>query len=1024
MKVFNEDTRVKIPGTIQFLRLGYEYQSLNDENLHIDYKTKIFINRFKPALEKINHRSFADEEIDKIISEINTLIEYDDLGKAFYNWLIKPGDERVKLIDFDNIENNDFAVVDELPFTVLEGTDDGSFRPDINILINGMPLAFLEVKPPNNEGGIQREFNRMIDDRLVNPKYKKYFNLIQIVSFSNNMEYEEDADPFDVKAGSFYTTLNGKETTFSFFREEEVGYYEHYKFKDISDQEIKDVLKDCGYDPSVSDTVEFKTNVEVTTPCNRFITSLFDRERLMYILNYGFMFVNGQIPEKHIMRYPQFFATRNTLKRLESGDKRGIIWHTQGSGKTELAAYSNRIIRDYYSKKNIVTRFFYIVDRLSLLSQVSIDFEERGFTATPCPNKEKFGEILGENISDDLGSDSLGEFCVVNIQKIDVEDMPKAQNPYNVHAQRIFYVDEAHRSYAKPTGEFFKNLMLCDDEGTFIALTGTPLLSKKDRSTLRFGDYIDKYFYDKSIADGYTLKIKKEDIETLASAEVKKNLTIDKKQLKTKDVYESKQYVGDAAGFIQEDFINFMKVKSDETVGGMIVCRSDNQAKLMYDWFKNNSSLSVGLVINSQTDKDQQKNNEKFQVEFRKPPNPAKPSINLLIVNYMLTTGYDVPRLKRLYLLRGPHAHSLLQTISRVNRPYISPNGVKYQFGYIVDFADIDEEYHQTIADYTRELEGEYNLETGEDYSLKGIVNGIENIHNQYLETLARLEEIVPIDNLEIFSQELTKLDRNTLYKVRKHVNTLRECEVEFLLSKSPYINEVDSNKLKRLNELVQKRINFINFESNPTNEFNLLSDSDIVEIVYEFKTKSVSTLNLGDFLREDQQSQAVANMLMQIREAIYRNKNKEDPRLRKLDEMLQEIFANLSIASETSINDAYDGLSDVLVEIEKINEENDELAIRFDGQYAFVKSIQDGLDKYHLDEGDFEKVMDIVYSSLSDIIEKDTLYMLGRTNFIKQARSKTTIPLVNANLFEKVDERYDEILSDLYKNIMIYEDK
>jgi len=195
-KVFNEDTRVKIPATIQFLRIGYHYQSLN--NADIDFETKIFINRFKPALEKINGRSFSDGVIKDILMEINSVIKNNDLGKEFYNWLINPL-SRIKLIDFENISNNDFAVVDELPFCITKGTEEGFFRPDITILINGIPLGFLEVKKPNNDGGIQKEF-------------KKFFNMLQMVSFSNNMEYEEEYDAEDVKAGSFYTTPNGTNT--------------------------------------------------------------------------------------------------------------------------------------------------------------------------------------------------------------------------------------------------------------------------------------------------------------------------------------------------------------------------------------------------------------------------------------------------------------------------------------------------------------------------------------------------------------------------------------------------------------------------------------------------------------------------------------------------------------------------------------------------------------------------------------------------------------------------------------------
>lgn len=139
---FNEDTRVKIPATLQFLRIGYDYQSLKDAN--VDFNTKIIVNRFIPSLEKINNRKFSDIEIQNLLMDIHTLIRNNDLGRSFYKRLISTTEE-IKLLDFDNINNNDFAIIDELPFTINKDSEAGSFRPDINILINGMPLAFLLV---------------------------------------------------------------------------------------------------------------------------------------------------------------------------------------------------------------------------------------------------------------------------------------------------------------------------------------------------------------------------------------------------------------------------------------------------------------------------------------------------------------------------------------------------------------------------------------------------------------------------------------------------------------------------------------------------------------------------------------------------------------------------------------------------------------------------------------------------------------------------------------------------------------
>lgn len=178
-KKWNEDTRVKIPATIQFMRLGYDYQPIHEGT--IDFDTKIYIERFQKALERINDRVFSREDTLEVIKQIHTACCNYDLGKKFYRWLTINPDDDVKLIDFQNIENNDFAVVNELSYTIKQNTKEGSFRPDINILVNGIPLAFLEVKKPNNLGGIQAEFQRMVQERLKHKEYYRYFNKLPAV---------------------------------------------------------------------------------------------------------------------------------------------------------------------------------------------------------------------------------------------------------------------------------------------------------------------------------------------------------------------------------------------------------------------------------------------------------------------------------------------------------------------------------------------------------------------------------------------------------------------------------------------------------------------------------------------------------------------------------------------------------------------------------------------------------------------------------------------------------------------------
>ena len=1016
MKVFNEDTRVKIPATIQFLRLGYNYQSLKTDDVDIDFNTKIFVNRFKPALEKINGRALSYDEIKSILSDINTTIKSNDLGKSFYNWLINPLD-KIKLIDLENIDNNDFAVVDELPFNIIEGTEEGSFRPDINILINGMPLAFLEVKKPNNEGGIQKEFERMINKRLKVKEYKKFFNLIQIVSFSNNMEYEESDDAEDVKAGSFYTTPNGMNTNFSFFREDDYSYHEKYNYKEISQNKIEYVMTDCGYKKKEASTDEFKENLSIYSPCNKFVTSLFDKSRLLYLLKYGIMFINGKIPQRHIMRYPQFFATQKIIERFANGGKGGIIWHTQGSGKTALAAFSNKVIREYFSKQNITTRFFFVVDRLDLLMQASSEFNNRGLSVINCNSKAEFTKELNKSLSSNISSKSIGEICVVNIQKFE-GNMPEAKNDYNANVQRIFFIDEAHRSY-KSTGEFFKNLMTCDRDAIYIALTGTPLLSKKERSNLKFGDYIHKYFYDKSIADGYTLRIKKENIDTVARAEIKRNLELeDDADINDKAVFESDPYIKALGKYIENDFINFRLQNSDNTIGGMIVCRTNPQATKIHQWFEENSKLNTGLVITEKDDPKQREMNKNNQLNFRDTNKP-----DLLVVNLMLTTGYDVKRLKKMYLLRGPHAQSLLQTISRVNRPYKSPTGKVYKYGYIVDFVDIEKEYDRTIEAYIKELEDDLN-ENGEDEgSLSGLVIDKEDINRKYQKYVSDLDNIIDTDNLEKFSKRLTQYNKDTLLTIKRLLNGIKECETEFILSNAlDYAKQIDSDHNKKLIKTVQDRINFINLSTRSVDTLDYISNKEVVEILFEFIKVSVNIIDLGKLSPNTPEFKRFSETVVEVQNEIKRNKNKDDIKIIKLDELLQKIFNELDIHDLSDLDSITDELLKALQEARNINSENERLASIYGGNFAFVKTYQDSIEKYdQVTKEELEQVLVLIYNNLKDVLARDIVLVQGRKNFVDTAKTRVTKILLKAKLYIKVKQFYNMLLNDLYNNIQIF---
>lgn len=1010
---FNEDTRVKFPATIHFLRLGYKYRSYNKalSDGQIDFNTKIFKDSFLAAVNKINDVSLSEDELTELLRKIHGVIQNNDLGKEFYSWLIDPRD-KLKLIDFDNIDNNIFEVVNELKFGEQ---DEGHFRPDINVLINGMPLAFLEVKKPNNEGGIQVEFDRMIKDRYQKVEHRKYFNMIQMTCFSNNMPYETDDErEAEPKQGSFYSTPNGFQTTFNFFREESK---EKLELEEDNEEIISGLLLDNGYDHSVMETPEYLTNIAENTPCNSFITSIFEKKRLTYFLQYGIIYDDEVIPEKHIMRYPQFFASQAILKRLASGGKSGIIWHTQGSGKTELAVYVNRIIRDYYAKKGVNTRFFYVVDRLELLNQTKAEFEKRGVEAVGVNDKTDFLGELQRVLDKKDNQKAFGSCVIVNIQKFS-DSLPEITNDYKAEVQRIFFIDEAHRSYSKGTGEFYKNLMLVDRDAIFLAMTGTPLLSKKERSNLRFGDYIHKYFYDRSILDGYTLKIKKEEMETIAKTEIKRNLELEFKGKKGKEkakILESDEYITALAKYIDDDFKNFRYVNGDQTIGGMIVCNSNPQAALMQAWFEKNSTLNTRLV----TDEVPSAVNKETQEDFKK----AKNGIDLLIVNLMLTTGYDVKRLKKMYLLRIPREHSLLQTISRVNRPYKNPQGKVYQYGYISDFVDITEEYDRTVAQYLKELNEE--LTDPDDPSSNSgspLVFDVSAIEKKYQAAINKLDDIHDHDNLEEYNNFLQQInEKDPLYLLRKTVNTILECKTEFLLSRADdKAEQIDRKHFKELIKLIQHRIDFLNIQASPIEVMNFLNEKEVVEILFQFVKIRTVILDMKSVKAPDEVKAKLSNLT----HAIKHIQNREDEEVIKLDEFLRQTFEKLSFNSISDFEELDKEIQEAIDRANKINEENAKLVSEFNGEFAYVKTYQD-MCKNHpeFDKDDSLKFMKIISTAVSEIKSINNLVLLGRNNFINNIKSQTSKKLLKEGMYAKLNlgSIFDQILSNLYVNLQLY---
>ena len=333
-----------------------------------------------------------------MLADIRKELDDDDLGRQFYNRLLAVSPER--LVDFENPANNIYHFTSE--FTCKNGEDE--FRPDITLFVNGLPLCFIEVKKPNNPGGMLDESKRMNEKRFPNKKFRRFINITQLMIFSNNMEYDAKGGVVPIE-GVFYCTGAKSKAPFNCFREENVAGYvvapfiKDFPYLEIDSAQEAKILQDFNCQV-IHTHVEYQSNLKINTPRDRVLTSMCSKERLLFLLKYGIAYVkserevDGKIEstdQKHIMRYQQMFAALAIRQKLSEGVKSGIVWHTQGSGKTALSFYLSYILTDFYAKQSKVPKFYFIVDRLDLLEQATQEFEARGLVVSTANSRLLFG---------------------------------------------------------------------------------------------------------------------------------------------------------------------------------------------------------------------------------------------------------------------------------------------------------------------------------------------------------------------------------------------------------------------------------------------------------------------------------------------------------------------------------------------------------------------------------------------------------------------------------------------------------
>lgn len=972
MSKFNEATRVQMPAMVHLTRLGYSYFGKINEDMAgnvYDPDTNILIGIFKQQFELLNPS--AKGEFGQTFRAIRQELANDDLGKSFYKRLTTASP--VRLIDFDKPQNNSFHFTAE--FTCKNGQDE--FRPDITLFVNGLPLCFVEVKKPNNHGGMVAESKRMNHERFPNRKFRRFINITQLMIFSNNMEYDTMGGIVPIQ-GAFYCTAARESAPFNCFREENPSnlpiapFIKEYPYDNIKQDEEKRILSDFNCQV-IHHTPEYQTNLDVNTPTNRILTSMCSPERLLFLIKYGIAYVkmekevDGKIEstdQKHIMRYQQMFASLAIREQLGDGATSGVVWHTQGSGKTALSYYLTYVLSDYYAKRDMVAKFYFIVDRIDLLEQATQEFEARGLVVSTANTRAELMAQFRNNHAQE-GNSGQPEITVVNIQRF-AEDKEKVNLPaYATNLQRIFIMDEAHRGY-KPGGCFLANLFDADPNSIKIALTGTPLLKSDCASSIVFQRYFHTYYYDRSIADGYTLKIIREDIETsykerLSEVYDKLETLVQKKDIKRSQIIEHESYVNELAHYILDDLRQFRKIQGDDTLGGMVICETSEQARKLYEAFQHmpdggqtqtiqikmgdqvwmaaeampmygtkKKPLRVGLILHDSDDKETRKQIIK---DFKK-----NMTIDLLIVFNMLLTGFDAPRLKRLYFGRKLKDHNLLQALTRVNRPYKDN-----RYGYVIDFANIKRNFEETNEAYLKELnrfnnpdevDGDHTTDT-----FSQVIEDPKELIRQMRDVRQTLFDYTT-NNVEEFSSEISSIeDKQVLLDLKKTLISAKDCANIVRTFGDDDLKEafgkLEITRLPDMLKEVQHHIDIINQKEAfaVSDETKQLVNEAMQDIRFNFSKIGEEEMKMIAGGRELQDKWSVA-----IRK-FTENTDPDDPEYITLRDAFMQRFKEhgFVVDSIAKFNQESKELDEIIERLVKLQESNNRLLKKYNGDTKFA---------------------------------------------------------------------------------------
>lgn len=790
--IFQEEYSSQIPALRTLINLGYSYLSAPEamaqrlgrtSNVLLEPILKEQLHRLNKIRVSSSHtEQFSKSNIDEAVMRLKEIpfeqgylsaseyiYELLTLGTTLHQ--IIDGNRReytLQFIDWKNLHNNVFHLVEEYNVATTQG--DTELRPDIVLFVNGIPLAVIENKRADMENPIKQAISQHLRNQQADRIRKLYVYAQVLMSCTTNeAKYATNATP---------------EEFWNSWKEQNIERHELEIVKQlVVDKDTRDKIvarrRETAHFNSKKEKhiAELLTQPFTLTEQDMLLSAVAAPERLLDLTSNFILYDNGI---KKIARYQQYFAVKNAMRQITGLHTNprpgGVIWHTQGSGKSlTMAMLAKAIAKDKTINNPLIVL---VTDRTDLDKQITGTFRNTGVEVINALSGSHLVKILQRN-TDAVITTIINKFETA-VNKI---EQPLVSN-------NIFVlVDEGHRTQH---GTFNINMQKTMPNACFIAFTGTPLFMK-DRSTLhKFGNMIDQYTVRQAVEDEAVLPLVYEGRYTDQTVNkgvidryfqmVSEGLSeYEKSDLKKKfsrstQVADAEQNISAIAWDITEHYRqNFQGTG----LKGQLVCSSKRIATQYYNALRHIGKVDVALVMSPPDDREgedsayvgatdevkvfwksmidqhgsQRKYEENIIARFKNEDCPE-----IIIVVDKLLTGFDAPNNTVLYLTRKLRGHTLLQAIARVNRLHSDKD-----YGYIIDYAGVVQELDNALLVYS-------DMEEFDDKDLDGTLTAItdeiaklEGVHQELLEIFKHIQNK---NDIELYQQALRQKDvRDNFYK-------------------------------------------------------------------------------------------------------------------------------------------------------------------------------------------------------------------------------------------------------------------